>query len=64
MSSFERKKEDSTKVVLMITTATTGIFFALKTANVKPPKRSLDALGIMKRASGTCGGVLEKDYAV
>ena len=54
MTSFDWKKnvEDSIKDGLIITATTTGIFFALKTANVKPPKASLDAMDIMKLASG------------
>ena len=66
MTSFDWKKniEDSIKDGLIITTAATGIFFALKAANVKPPKASLDAMDIMKLAGGICGGVLVKDYAV
>ena len=44
MSSFDCKKnvEDSIKVGMIITAEATGIFFALKVANVKPPKASLD----------------------
>ena len=49
---------------MIITTAAMGIFFALKAANVKPPKASLDAMDIMRLAGGICGGVLVKDYAV
>ena len=66
MTSFDWKKniEDSIKDGLIITTAATGIFFALKAANVKPPKVSLDAMDIMKLAGGISGGVLVKDYAV
>ena len=66
MSSFDWKKniEGSIKDGLMITATTTGIFFALKTANLKPPKASLDAMDIMKLAGGIWGGVLVKDYAV
>ena len=66
MSSFDRKKntEDSIKDGLIITTAATGIFFALKAANVKPPRASLDAMDIMKLTGGICGGVLVKNYAV
>ena len=66
MSSFYWKKniEDSIKDGLIITATTTGIFFTLKAANVKPPKASLDAMNFMKLASGICGGVLLKDYAV
>ena len=66
LSSFDWKKnvEESIKDELIITATTAGIFFALKAANVKPPKASLDAMGIMKRAGGICGGVLVKYYAV
>ena len=66
MTSFDWKKniEDSIKDELIIIAATTGIFFALKTENVKPPKAYLDAMGIMKLGGGICGGVLVKDYAV
>ena len=56
--------EDSIKDRLIIIATTTRIFFALKAANVKPPKASLDAMDIMKFAAGICGGVLVKDYAV
>ena len=66
MSRFDWKKnvEDSIKDTLNITVTATGIFFALKAANVKPPKASLDAMDIIKLAGGICGGVLVKDYAV
>ena len=66
MTSFDWKKniEDSIKDGLIITTAATGIFFALKAANVKPPKASLDAMDIIKLAGRICGRVLVKDYAV
>ena len=66
MSGFDWKKniEDSIKDGLIITTPTTGIFFALKTANLKPPKESLDAMDIVKRAGGICEGVLVEDYTV
>ena len=66
MSTFNWKKniEDSIKDGLIITATTTGIFFALKAANVKPPKASLDAMDIIKLAGGICGGVLVKDYAI
>ena len=66
MSRFDWKKniEDSIKDTLIITITATGIFFALKAANIKPPKASLDAMDIMKLAGGICGGVLVKDYAV
>ena len=66
MSSFDWKKniEDSIKDGIIITATTTRILFALKAANIKPPKASLDAMNIMKLAGGICGGVLIKDYAV
>ena len=66
MSSFDWKKnvEDSIKDGLIITATTTAIFYALKAANVKPPKASMDTMDIMKLAGGICGGVLVKDYAV
>ena len=52
MSSFDWQKEieDSIKDGLIITITTTGIFYALKAANIKPPKASLDAMDIMKFA--------------
>ena len=66
MSSFDWKKniEDSIKDGLIITITTTGIFYTLKVANVKPPKASLDVIDIMKLAGGIVVGVLFKDYAV
>ena len=66
MSSFDWKKniEDSIKDGLIMTATATGIFFALKAANINPPKASLDATDIIKLAGGICGGVLVKDYAV
>ena len=66
MSSFDWKKsvEDSIKDGLITTVTTTGIFYVLKAANVKPPKASLDVMDIMKIAGGICGEVLVKDYAV
>ena len=66
MTSFDWKinTEDYIKDRLIITATTTGIFFALKVANVRLPKASLDAMDIMKLASGICGKVLVKDYAV
>ena len=60
----KKNVEDSIKDGLIITATTTGIFYVLKVANVKPPKESLDAMNIMKIASGIVGGVLIKDYAV
>ena len=66
MSSFDWKKniEYSVKDGLIMAATTTGTLFALKAANVKPPKAYLDAMDIMKLAGGICGGVLVKDYAV
>ena len=66
MGGFDWKKniEDSIKDEIIITATTTRTFFALKTANVEPPKAYLDAMDIMKLAGGICGGVLVKDYAV
>ena len=66
MKIFDWKKniEESIKDGLIITATTTEIFFALKAANVKPPKAPLDVMDIIKRTSGTCGGVLVKDYTV
>ena len=66
MASFDWKKniEDSLKDGLIITIGAAGIFFGLKTANVKPPKTSLDAMDILKLAGEICGGVLVKDYVV
>ena len=65
MSSFDWKKnvEDSIKDGLIITATTTAIFYALKAANVKPPKSSMETMDIMKLAGGIWGGVLVKDYA-
>ena len=62
MSSFDWRKniEDSIKDGLIITSMT-EIFYALKAANVKPPKVSLDAMDIMKLAGGIVGSVLLKD---
>ena len=66
MISFDWKKSigDSIKDGLIITATTTRTVFALKVVNVKPPKASRDAMGIIKNAGGICGGVLVKDYAV
>ena len=65
MISFDWKKniEDSVKDGLIITITMTGMFYALKAVNLKPPKASLDAMDIMKFAGGIVGGVLVKDYA-
>ena len=64
MASFDWKNniEDSIKDGLIITITTTGIFYVLKAANVKPPKASMDAMDIMKLTGGIVGGVLVKDY--
>ena len=66
MSCFNWREniEDSLRDELTITIRATRIFFGLKVANVKPPKASLDAMDILKLASGICRGVLVKDYAV
>ena len=56
--------EDSIKDGLIISITTTGIFYALNAANIKPPKASVDAMDIMKLAGGIVGGSLFKDYAV
>ena len=61
---MDKNIEVSIKHELFITTATTGIFFALKPANVKPPKASIDAMDIMKLFDVICAGVLVKDNAV
>ena len=49
---------------MIVIATTTGIFYLLKAANVKPPKAPLDATDIMKLAVGIVGGVLVQDYAV
>ena len=66
MASFYWKKniEDSMKNGFIITIGAAGIFFALKAANIKPPKASLDPIDLLKLFGGICGGVLVKDYAV
>ena len=56
--------EDSIKGRLIISIGTIGIFFTLKTVNVKLPKAPLGAMNVMKLAGGVCGGVLIKNYAV
>ena len=61
---MEKNVEDSIKDGLIITATTTGIFYVLRLANVKPPKVSLDAMDIMKLAGGIMGCVLVKDYVV
>ena len=64
MSSFDWKKnlENSIKDGVIITATITGIFFALKAANVKLPKASLDVTDIMKRTGVIYAGVLVNDY--
>ena len=64
MSSFDWKKnfEDSIKDGVIITATITGIFFALKAANVKLPKASLEATDIMKRTGVIYARVLVNDY--
>lgn len=67
MKSFDLEKknrEDSITDGLIITATTVGIIFALSQGNVNPGKAFLDAIDILKRAGGVCGGVLLKDYAV
>ena len=66
MRSFDWKKsiEDSIKDGLIITATTTGIFYVLKMAGMRPLKLSLDAMDIMRLAGGIVGHVLLKDYAV
>ena len=64
MSSFEKSVEDSIKDGLIITATTTGIFYVLKTVNVKSPKASVDAMDIMKLSGRIVGGVPVKDYTV
>ena len=61
---MEKNVDNSIKDGLIITATTTGIFYALKAANVKSPKASLDAMDIMKLADGIVGDVLFKDSAV
>ena len=63
---FDWKKniKDSIKDEIIITATTTGIFFTLKAANIKPPKTSMDAMDIIKLVGGICGGVLVKDCEV
>ena len=62
---IEKKNiEVSIKDGLIITITTTGIFYVLTAANVKPLKASLDAMDIMKLAGKIVSGVLVKDYAV
>ena len=66
MSSFDWKKniEGSIKDGVIITVTTTGLFFALKAAGMKPPKAAMDAMDVMKLGARICAGVLVKDYAI
>ena len=66
MGSFDWKKnvEDSIKDGLIITATMIGIFYVLKAANIKTPKKSLHAMDIMKPSGGKEAGVLIKCYAV
>ena len=66
MSTFDWKKnvEDSIKDAPITTVTTTGLFFTLKAAGMKPPKAALDAMNMMKLGAGICARVLMKDYAV
>ena len=56
--------EDSIRDGLTITATTTRIFHALKAANVKPPKASLDAMDVMKLAFGIVDSFLVKGYSI
>ena len=60
---MEKNVDDSIKDGLIITATTTGIFYVLKAAKVKPPRAFLDAMDILKPAGGIASGVLMKDYA-
>ena len=64
MSSFDWRKniEDSVKDGLIITATITGIFSALKAANVKPPNTYLDSMDIMKIAGGIRGHPVYKKW--
>ena len=61
---MKKNIEDTLIDGLIITIEAAGIFYGLKAENVKPPKASLDAMGILNLIGGICGGVLLKDYAV
>ena len=63
MSRFDWKKriEESVTDGWITTAIITGIFFALRTVNKKPPKASLDSMDIMKHARGIHrGGSLQE----
>ena len=64
MSSSDWKRLKTIKDGLIITPAATGISFAIKTANVKPPKASVDVMYIMKLSCQICWGFLVKYYAI
>ena len=64
LSHWKKSIKDSIKDRLIITATTTGMFYLLKAANVKPLKVSMNALDIIKFTGRICGGVLVKDYAV
>ena len=61
---MEKNIEDSIKDRSIITATTTGTFYVLKVADIKPPLASLDDMDIMRLAGGIVGGVLIKDYTV
>lgn len=52
---------ETVKGGLIKTGTTTGTFFALNVANVKPPKTALEAMDNMKFAGRICGWMLVKD---
>ena len=66
MCSFEIKKNETMKKFikdrLIIRATTTGMFCALKAANITQTKSSLDAMGMMKLSAGIYGGVLVIDF--
>ena len=49
---------------VIVTVTTTGLFFALKAAGIKPPQAAMDAMDVMKLGARICAGVLVKDYGV
>ena len=64
---FDVKKnlEDAIKEGLVVTGASVGIFWLLKTGKIaSPPKAALDASDIIKLRGGIITGALLKDYAV
>ena len=63
MSSFDWKKNvvDRIKDEVIITATSAALFFAIKAANVKPPKTSLDGMEVV---GGIIEGTLVKNYAV